>query len=79
LPEANTRPAIEKRLRWAGLLISVGLTTQLITFIWIHPLAFMAFAGISCPLVVAGILLFLYSLVAVAPHAEYASRGKIKS
>ncbi len=70
MPEANTRPVIEKRLRWAGLLIAIGLATQLISFIWVHPLAFIAFAGISCPLVVAGILLFLYSLVAVAPHAE---------
>jgi len=68
LPEANTRTVIEERLRWAGLLISVGLATQLISFIWIHPLAFMAFVGIGCPLVVAGILLFLYSLVSVPPH-----------
>ncbi|MGA2697045.1 MAG: hypothetical protein ABSE92_13360 [Terriglobales bacterium] len=60
---------MEKRLRWAGLLIGVGLVTQEITFIWIHPLAFIAFAAISCPLVIAGILLFLYSLVSPPPAA----------
>lgn len=70
LTEADTRPVIEKRLRWAGLLIGVGLATQLITCIWVHPLAFMAFAAISCPLVVAGILLFLYSLVSMPPHPQ---------
>lgn len=67
--DANTF-AIERRLRWAGLLIAVGLITQLITFIWIHPLAFIAFTAISCPLVVAGIALFLYSLVSVHPDAQ---------
>lgn len=56
-------PLVERRLRWAGILIAVGLIIQLATFIWIHPLAFIAFAVISCPLVAAGVLLFLYSLV----------------
>jgi predicted cobalt transporter CbtA len=54
---------IERRLRWAGFLIAVGLVIQLTTFIWVHPLAFIAFVVIGCPLVGAGILLYLYSLV----------------
>lgn len=57
-------PVIERRIRYAGILIAAGLITQLITFIWVHPLAFMAFILISCPLVAIGILLYLYSLVA---------------
>ena len=56
-------PLIERRLRWAGFLIAVGLIVQLITFIWVHPLAFIAFAVAGCPLVAAGVLLYLYSLV----------------
>lgn len=62
---ANTSQTlpIERRLRWAGLLIALGLAIQLITFVWIHPLAFIAFAVIGCPLVAAGVLLYLYSLV----------------
>ncbi len=58
---------IERRLRWAGILIALGLIVQLTTFIWIHPLAFIAFAVIACPLTAAGILLFLYSLVSQKP------------
>jgi len=54
---------VEKRLRWAGLLIALGLVVQLLTFMWIHPLAFIAFAAIGCPLVAAGVLLYLYSIV----------------
>ncbi len=57
-------PLIESRIRWAGILIAAGLVIQLITFIWVHPLAFMAFILMSCPLVAIGILIYLYSLVA---------------
>lgn len=57
------RPLIERRVRLAGFLIGMGLLTQLVTFLWIHPLAFMAFLLLGCPLVGAGILLYLYSLV----------------
>lgn len=56
-------PRVEKRLRWAGLLIALGLVVQLVTFIWIHPLAFIAFAVVACPLVLVGVLLYLYSIV----------------
>jgi len=54
---------VEKRLRWAGLLIALGLLVQLLTFVRIHPLSFMAFAVIGCPLVLAGVVLYLYSIV----------------
>ncbi|MGH9328341.1 MAG: hypothetical protein ACRD2B_16860 [Terriglobia bacterium] len=56
-------PTIERRIRWAGILIVAGLIIELITFIWIHPLAFIGFILVSCPLVAIGILLSLYSLV----------------
>jgi hypothetical protein len=60
-------PLIERRLRWAGFLIAIGLIVQLTTFLWIHPLAFIAFAVIACPLIGAGVLLFLYSLASHQP------------
>ena len=67
MPNARQTPPIERRLRWAGLLIALGLIIQLLTFIWIHPLAFIAFAVIGCPLVLAGVLFYLYSVVS-NPH-----------
>ena len=54
---------IERRIRWSGMLIVLGLLLQMLTLLWTHPLAFMCFLMIGCPLVVAGMLLFLYSLV----------------
>jgi hypothetical protein len=56
--------AIEARLRWAGLLIAVGLVLQLGVSMWIHPLAFVTFLLVACPFVVAGMLVFLWALVA---------------
>jgi len=54
---------IESRIRTSGLLIAGGLFIQILTLCWTHPLAFMSFLLIGCPLVAAGILFFLYSLV----------------
>jgi hypothetical protein len=54
---------IEQRIRWAGLLVITGLLVQLLTMSWSHPLAFMAFLMIGCPLILAGVLIYLVSLV----------------
>jgi len=62
LNEQQTAPHVETRLRWAGLLIVLGLVVQLLTFIWVHPLAFIAFALVGCPLVLVGVLFYLYSI-----------------
>ena len=60
---------IEKKIRWSGLLIVLGLLVQAVTLLFLHPLAFVGFLLVACPLVGAGILLFLYSLVS-APAAR---------
>ena len=58
-----TSTPMERRIRWSGLLIFVGLVFQMFTLPWTHPLGFIGFILIGCPLVGAGMLLFLYSLV----------------
>jgi hypothetical protein len=55
--------SIERRIRWSGMLIVVGLVLQMLTLPWTHPLAFVCFLLVGCPLVAAGMLLFLYSIV----------------
>ena len=69
-PSDSTAPKIERRVRLAALLICAGLLVQLITLVRIHPLAFMAFILISCPLVLAGVLLYLYSIVSHQPESR---------
>ena len=53
---------IERRIRWSGMLVVTGLVVQMLTLLWTHPLAFMCFILVGCPLVAAGILYYLYSL-----------------
>ncbi|HEY7789686.1 MAG TPA: hypothetical protein VIC33_04175 [Vicinamibacterales bacterium] len=58
---AETR--LERRLRWAGLLIALGMIVQSITLAVLHPLAFVAFIVMACPLMGAGIVLFLVAIL----------------
>ena len=54
----------ERRIRWASLLVGAGLVVQLASLLVVHPLAFVAFLMVGCPLMAAGIVLYLFSLVA---------------
>ena len=58
-----TTAPIERRLTTAGGLIASGLAVQLLVSFWVHPLAFVTFLGIACPLVLAGILVFCWALL----------------
>ena len=57
-------PVVETRIKWASLLIGAGLLVQSLSLLRVHPLAFVTFLAIGCPLVVAGVVLYLLSLVA---------------
>lgn len=56
-------PVIETKIKWASVLIGAGLLVQLLALLRVHPLAFVAFLMIGCPLVAEGIVLYLLSLV----------------
>ena len=58
-----TATLMERRIRWSGLLIVVGLLFQMLTLPLTHPLAFVGFLFLGCPLIAAGMLFFLYSLI----------------
>lgn len=53
----------ERRIRWASLLVGAGLAVQLASLLIVHPLAFVAFLMVGCPLMAAGIVLYLVSLL----------------
>jgi hypothetical protein len=53
-----------RRLRIAGVLIILGLVVEALSLIRIHPLSFLGFMFIGGGFVVAGIITYLYSLVA---------------
>ena len=59
----STHTQLERRLTEAGLLIAGGLMVEIVAAGFVHPLAFVTFLLVACPLVLAGMLLFLWTLV----------------
>jgi hypothetical protein len=57
--------SIQPRLRVPGILLILGLAIELISLLWNKPLAFILFAFVGGAFLLAGILLYLYSLVSV--------------
>ncbi len=59
-------------LRISGVLIILGLVVEALSLIRIHPLSFLGFMFIGGGLLVAGVVTYLYSLVAVGglPSSE---------
>ena len=62
--------ATGRALKWSGLLISAGLIVQLLCLVRIHPFSFIAFLGIGCPLVGAGIVLYLLGILTQSAKPE---------
>lgn len=54
---------IKRSLRYSGMLLILGLAVEWISLVWERPLAFLLFAFIGGALLLAGVLLYLYSLV----------------
>lgn len=56
-------PTMARGLWWSGSLVAAGLVVDLAASWWAHPLAFVAFLVVACPLVVVGMLVFFWTLV----------------
>jgi uncharacterized membrane protein YdcZ (DUF606 family) len=56
---------MQRRIRISAGLLFAGLLIELLALNGLHPMAFLIFALAGVPLVGAGILVFLYSLVSV--------------
>jgi uncharacterized membrane protein HdeD (DUF308 family) len=54
---------MRRRLQIAGILTGIGLLVQLTTLFWNQASAFLVFAIIGVPFVIAGSAVFLYSVV----------------
>jgi hypothetical protein len=54
-------------LRISSGLVIVGLLLEIVSLLWFHPLSFVLFAFLAAALIGLGILVYLVSLVFVAP------------
>ena len=57
---------IQRSIRFSGVLLILGLAVELTSLLWEKPLAFILFAFVGGALFLAGILLYLYSLVSAS-------------
>jgi len=55
--------SLEDSFRLAGMLIIAGLAVEFLTLFWTHSLSFTLFASVGAVPVVAGIVIYLYSIV----------------
>ena len=53
---------LERTLCWSALLVGLGSAILLLSLFWKHPLSFLTFLIVGCPLILGGVLLYLYSL-----------------
>ena len=59
---------LEKRLQIAGVLLILALLVEALCLVWKGPLAFLTFLGLGGALLLAGIVVYLLSLVSVPPQ-----------
>ena len=57
------RTGFAGRLYIAGLLIAVGLVVEVATLFWIHPVSMTLFLCLGAVFVLAGMAVFLWSVV----------------
>jgi hypothetical protein len=61
---------IARLLRISSLLVIVGLVLEIVSLLWFHPLSFVLFAFLAASLIGLGIVVYLVSLVFVAPPSS---------
>jgi fucose permease len=63
-------PVLSRRLKLAGILVALGLIVEALTMFWRHPTAFLVFLFLGALLVVAGVLLYLFTIATYAPSPD---------
>jgi hypothetical protein len=56
-------PVLERRVRWAALMISFALIATMVSLLVFHPLAFIGYAFFGVAIMLLGNVYFLYAIV----------------
>lgn len=59
----DNEPKMNRRLRLSGILVVLGLVVDVLSLLWNHPLAFVAFMFLGGLFVFLGIIVYLASLL----------------
>jgi len=66
----NGANLLERRLRLSGLLLILGLLTEVICLFWARPLSFLVLAGVGGVLLILGVVVYLLSLVSIRHSSQ---------
>ena len=56
----------EKRMRFAGICLAIGLLIEALCLLWATPIAFIVFVAIGGLLILIGLVVYLYAQVSNA-------------
>ncbi len=62
--------SLERRLQISGILLVLGLLTESLCLFWAKPLSFLAFISVGGVLLLLGIAVYLFSLLAIRHPRE---------
>ena len=60
----------EKRIRFAGICLAIGLLIEALCLIWATPIAFIVFVAIGGLLILVGLVVYLHSQVSTAVASD---------
>jgi hypothetical protein len=58
-----SRTRTEKRLRFAGICLAIGLLIEALCLLWATPIAFIVFVAMGGFLMLIGLVVYLYAAV----------------
>ena len=64
------RLSLHRRLRFAGILIAIGLTIELTTLLRNSPIGFLVFLAIGGTFIFLGVVVYLLALLSTRPESE---------
>ena len=66
----NNANSLERRLRLSGLLLILGLLTEVICLFWARPISFVVLIAVGGTLLLLGIVLFLVTIVSIKHSSQ---------
>jgi uncharacterized membrane protein len=62
--------SVERRIQIAGIILIVGLLIEALCLVWARPISFVIFVAVGGLFLLAGVVVFLFSLVSAPPASD---------
>jgi uncharacterized membrane protein len=62
--------SVERRIQIAGIILIIGLLIEALCLVWARPISFVIFVAVGGLFLLAGVVVFLFSLVSAPPVSD---------